>query len=145
MPRRTQSTGSDATCSWGPWVQLSKPSGTTLGSGPSYSATTMAGGMRFDVYVKGSDGCVYNAAWTTTAVPTTLPWRKLAGCGLTSRPAAVDWQDGFGRGRSTLFMLDAGSRGPLWVREIYGAANPTNDLVTDWNDIADPTASVSAP
>jgi hypothetical protein len=136
-------TGSDATCSWGGWVQLSVPSGTTLGSGPSFSATPTAGGMRFDVYVKGSDSCIWNAAWTTTNVPTTLPWRKLPGCGLVSRPAAVDWQDNFGRGRSTLFALDTGSRGPLWVREIFGAANPANDLVTDWQDIADPTASVT--
>ena len=99
--------------------------------------------MRFDLYVKGSDSCIWNAAWTSTAVPTTLSWRKLPGCGLVSRPAAVDWQDSFGRGRSTLFALDAGARGPLWVRETYGSANPANDLFTDWQDIADPTASVT--
>ena len=139
-------TGTDSGCTWGPWSALSAPPGATIADAPAYSTTPIAGGQRFDLYLRTGDACIWQGSWTTTAIPTTPSWRKLSGCGLTSRIAVTDWRDSFGRGRTSIAALDGGTNGPLWVRTATSTTGaPNGDIWRAWEDVADPTAAISSP
>jgi hypothetical protein len=59
---------------------------------------------------------------------------------------AVDWRDSHGRSRSTVVALDQGGNGPVWVRQTTSPSGAVaDDVLGDWEDVADPSASISAP
>ena len=137
--------GTEGGCAWQPWAEMVAPPAGAVGA-PTYSTAQSAGGQRFDLYVRGGDSCMWHAAWTTATIPTTPPWRRLDGCGLASRVGAVDWRDGHGRSRSTVAALDLSANGPLWVRQTTSRSGAVaDDVLGSWEDIADPSASISNP
>jgi hypothetical protein len=138
-------TGTEASCTWSGWFQLSRPPGVVLADAPAY-AVTDAGTQRFDLYVRANDNCVWHAGWTTTAIPATPGWQRLSGCGLVSRPGVGAWLDSFGRRRAAVVALDRTAGGPLWWRaESSRTGSPQDDVWMEWDDIADPVGAVSAP
>jgi neutral ceramidase len=136
--------GSEASCSWGGWSGIGSPSG-GAGDAPTYSAAPVGTGVRFNLFVRGNDACIYQAGWTSATAPAAPNWRRLDGCGLVSSVGAVTWTDSFGRSRTDVAALNAGTNGPIWVRGTSSTTgNFNDDVVRDWEDIADPTMAVTA-
>jgi neutral ceramidase len=138
--------GTESSCAWGTWTAMAGPPGVAVVDAPTYTTAPSATGRRFDLYVRDGANCIWHAAWTTNAIPAAPPWRRLAGCGLGSRVGAVDWRDAYGRSRSTVAALDVGANGPLWVRQTTSRSGAVaDDVLGDWEDIADPSMAISNP
>jgi neutral ceramidase len=138
-----QCSGNDTGCSWGSWVQLSTPGGTTVVDAPTYTTSQTSLGQRHDLFVRASTGCIWHAQWLGTT-PTSPSWSQLTGCGLHSRIGAASWVDTIGRSRTNLIGMDS-ITGLTWFNQrIARTANSTNTWV-GWEDIADPSYSVTNP
>jgi hypothetical protein len=138
--------GTETSCTWGAWQAITKPAGVNVADSPTYRTAPSNAGPRSDLYIRGSDNCVYQAGWTTPTMPTSPTWRKLGGCGVTGRIGATDFQDGNGRSRTEVVAMNNSTNGPLWFRQTASIPGTfAGDVVGDWEDIADPTAAISNP
>jgi hypothetical protein len=145
----TRCAGTETSCTWTPWTPIATPAGITAAGGPTYSTVQTTTGHLSDLYIRGSDNCVWHAAWTGDTVPSVPDWQQIpGGCVFspTARPVTVDWQDTFGRIRSTVAAFGDAGGGPIWIGHAYSLpANPNLNTWSGWEDLADPAGGITTP
>lgn len=138
--------GTDNSCTWSSWIQINPPASVNFVDSPAYSTESTFNGRRFDLYIRDSNNCIWNANWNTFSIPITPTWSPLPSCTFASRVAAVNWTDALGRTKSTILGFDINNVGLLWINSMSSDVGDTQgDVWTGWEDIADHALSINNP